>query len=109
MIKRLLFIALVTLLAVMVLTIPAHSETPQSRMLLARAESLLKSAQELTLQASRADHDSPAAVFHYDWLITDIQALRSGIQDYLNQVRVTPQAITRLHNHYSGPDRGNRQ
>jgi RAQPRD family integrative conjugative element protein len=69
----------------------------QSKVLLARVDQLLKAAQALTLKAEQADLDNlDTTKFQYLWLIEDIQMMRTGIEDYINNVRVAPSSIKRL-------------
>ena len=74
-----------------------YANSSESKVLLARVDQLLKAAQELTLKAQEADIANLSTTqFQYLWLMEDIQMMRTGIEDYINNVRVAPSSIKRL-------------
>ena len=84
------------------LSLSAQADQPESKVLLARAADMIESAQQLVARAQQQDrHLHAQNRFHYDWLMTDLKSIRSGIQNYLNQRQVNPRGIQQLHTSYS--------
>ena len=87
------------LVATSVLT-PAHAGDEESeRANLARIEAELAQVQQMAAAASR---DAPAAQrvnFRYEWLISDLDVMRRGIQQHLNAPR-QPRPVEPLRGDY---------
>lgn len=72
-----------------------------SRVYLARADQQLRAAEELVAKAQQADMPEKEVTFNYEGLNSDISEVRKGIQDYLNDVRVSPNSIQMIKAKYN--------
>ena len=72
-----------------------------SRVFLARADQQLRSAEQLVEKAKQADSTEREVTFNYQGLEADITEVRKGIQDYLNDVRVSPNTIQMIKANYN--------
>jgi RAQPRD family integrative conjugative element protein len=82
------------------LTVSLGFASTESRVYLARVDEQLSAALQNVDKAKQADIYEHAQTFHYDQLTKDIDDVKQGIKDYLNDVRVTPSSIQTLNTKY---------
>jgi RAQPRD family integrative conjugative element protein len=95
---------LITVVTLIGLASFATANTTTSRVLLARADLQLRSALQLVKKAQTADKSEHVQIFNYTALESDLGSVRNGIQDYLNDLRVSPNNIQTLHRTYSNQE-----
>lgn len=82
------------------LTVSLSFASTESKVYLARVDQQLSAALQNVEKAKKADTSRHAQVFHYDWLEEDINQLKNGIKENLNNIRVAPSSIQTLHSTY---------
>ena len=74
--------------------------SPMNKVYLARANEQLGAALENVQKAQDSDKSNHVQTFNYRALSTDITKVRTGIQNYINDVRVNPKNIEVLRGGY---------
>ena len=71
----------------------SYADTENSKIYLARAYEQIQSAQQLVMKAKADERTEQVETFNYDALESDLNNIGKGIQDYLNEIRISPNTV----------------
>jgi RAQPRD family integrative conjugative element protein len=84
---------IVTLLGLSMSPLLAHADTQMANQYLQRAMSELAAAKVYVQKAKQQQPSNERVVFHYDWVLSDIDKIQGGIEQKFDMPRIQPRII----------------
>jgi len=78
----------------------AHADEAMSNQYLQRALNELNAAKLFVQQAKAQQSTKQRVVFHYNWILSDINKIEAGIQQKFNKPRIQPRVIKPMKGDY---------
>ncbi len=91
---------LMMFLAFCMMPIFAHADVQMANQYLQVAMSELAAAKVYVQKAQAQEPKNERVVFHYDWVLSDIDQIQGGIDEKFNKPRIQPRVVKSLKGDY---------